>query len=178
MVNPPGKPGPHGSHASSRARAEKALRLRSMGRTWQEIADTLGFRSRSGAEQAVTRLIKARGPVNLEEDRATSTEMLRVLKSTLSTRFVAAVANGDDDMVLRYAKELRALDGQHSKLNGTAVPETHKHDVTLGRSPDEALAAARDAALAALEARRPLSGGIAVAAPAIEPEPLEAEVVE
>lgn len=143
------KPGPHGSHADSRRRAEQALRLRSLGQTWQEIADTLGFRSRSGAEQAVSRLLRARGPINPEEDRATSTEMLRVLRSTMSGRFAAAIRRGDDDMALRYSKELRAIDGQHSKLNGTLAPERVEHTVALA-SPDAIVADARERLLAAV----------------------------
>jgi hypothetical protein len=36
----------------SRTRAEQAFRLRAMGRSWQEIADALGYRGRQSAQDA------------------------------------------------------------------------------------------------------------------------------
>ena len=45
------------SHYRSRLRAEQALELRGKARSYQEIADTLNYRSASAARTAVRRLI-------------------------------------------------------------------------------------------------------------------------
>ena len=84
------------SHRDSRARAEEALRLHAVGRTWAEISAELGYASRDGARLAVARL-HARTPAeSIDTARRSAMESLRILRSVLFERFAQATGAAQD----------------------------------------------------------------------------------
>lgn len=137
------------NHHDSRLRAEQALKLRACGRSWAEIADALGFGSRSAAQTAVKRLVASTRP-DPEADRAESTESLRVLRSTLFGRMAAASQRGDDQTLVSISKELRNLVAEHSKLNGLYAPVRQEVDVRVSQTPEAILERAQTELLAAM----------------------------
>lgn len=122
-------------HQDSRRRAEQALRLRSCGRTWTEIADALGYRSRAGARQAVERLVASTAPETTTEGRRTSVEALRVLRSVLFDRFAEAAQRGDDQTLALMSKEIRSNIAEQAKLDGLYAPLRSEVEVAVKSSP-------------------------------------------
>ncbi|WP_236950103.1 hypothetical protein [Mycobacterium sp. MS1601] len=123
----------------SRRRAEEANRLRAVGRTWDEIADELGYRSRQGAQQAVERL-QQRNPLGSAESvRRSASDGLRVVRAVLFERFADAKDRDDNDDLVLLAKELRANISETAKLHGAHVPVKAELDVRVTTSAAEAV---------------------------------------
>lgn len=93
------------------------------GATWQEIADTLGYRSRQAASQAVKRLHDRTPPESIGQARAKHDNALRLLQRNGFTRYLLALEAGDDDTAIRYSKELRSTIAERAKLAGAYAPE-------------------------------------------------------
>ena len=125
---------PVSNRQDSRTRAEEAHRLRAVGRTWQEIADTLGYRTRAGAIQAVQRLMDRTPPETPKAARLKADEALRITQSILFGRLAVAVRDHDDDLVARYAKEIRSTVTERAKLVGAYAPAQAVVDVRVEQS--------------------------------------------
>ena len=161
------------SRYESRQRAADAFALRAANWSWRAIAAKLGYQSVGAVQGAVKAHVEREHREPTEVTQREQVESVRMRSRLLSERFAAAYTAGDDDQLVTINRELHRNSDMIAKLTGTYVPE--KHDVTIGRSPAELRASARDAALAALEARQPAGGALATADP--EP-PLDAEVIE
>jgi hypothetical protein len=140
------------SLADSRARAEEALRMRVRRRTWGEISEALGYKSRGGARLAVRRLM-SKMVAAPGADRALSSEALLELQRGLFERFDAAVSRGDDVTAVSVARELRCLVTDNAKMSGIYAPERTEVDVTVHESPREIVAEATARLLALVDQR-------------------------
>lgn len=157
------------SREDSRARAEEAFRLRAVGRTWAEISQTLGYRSRGAAQLAVRRLMDRTPSETPGQARARADESLRITQSVLFGRLAVATQSGDDETLTKVAKEIRATVAERSKLAGAYAPQRTEVDVNVSGDPSAIIANA-ERELLALVAERQQS---LPAAPI-----LDAEVVE
>lgn len=119
----------------ARHRAEQAARLESSAATWQEIADSLGYRSRQAAQQAVARLRNSTVPETAEQARAKHDAALQLLQRNDFTRYLLALKVGDDDTALRYSKELRGIVAERAKLSGAYAPQRTEVDVNVSADP-------------------------------------------
>lgn len=158
--------------ADARERAEKVYYLRAVaGLTWRQIATETGFTSVGGAQRAYDRHL-ARN--ELPDGRITLAEILerkRFRQSAMTSGISTALQSGDLAALASLLRASVADDTELAKLFGLNAPQ--RLDVTVG-SPADAIATARDAALAALEARRATTPAMS----SVEPEPIDAEVVE
>ncbi|ORL76416.1 hypothetical protein [Prescottella equi] len=157
------------SHQDSRARAEKAFRLNACGRTWQEVADTLGYKTRAGARQAVQRLLTSTPAESVEDGRRTAAESLRVVQSMLFGRLANAAQRQDDKTLVAVAREIRSTVSESAKMRGLYAPVKHDVDVRVEQSATAILDRAEQELLALASKTTPASIGTAV---------LDAEVVE
>lgn len=88
-------PGPKGSHAESDKRCETAWKLRITGRTWREIADTVGWSNTQNAQNAVKGWLKRNPPDGLELARRANGDGIRMVRAILVGTLVKAQAAGD-----------------------------------------------------------------------------------
>lgn len=161
---------PIGPHTDSLRRAEAALQLRAKGRTWQAIADELGFRSRQGACQAVGRLVgqMTSDPNYKPMARAASDEGLRMQYEKLRPMFDAAVERDDNEAASMLSRELRAVTTDRAKLTGIAAPSSVSVDVKVSGSPVAILERAEADLLAVLAQRQPRALSSVIDAEVIE----------
>jgi len=115
----------------ARHRAEQAAKLSATGATWQEIADHLGYRSRQAAQQAVTRLTANAPPETVEQARAKHDAALQILQRNDFTRYLTALESGDDEIALKYSRELRGIVAERAKMAGAYAPERTEVDVSV-----------------------------------------------
>lgn len=154
----------------SRRRAERAHQLRAIGRTWQEIADVLGYRTRQSAMHAVARLLDRTPPVGIEALRRQEAEELRIRRSALHERFADARQRKDDDALAMLNRELDRVSARQAKLHGLDAPERQEVNVHLEQTPAAIVERMRTELLALAAQRQPqraLSGNI-----------IEGEVIE
>lgn len=132
----------------SRARALEALRLRARRKTWQEIADELGFRSRGGARLAVCRLVGTMDadPRYAAVERAVSAASLQEQENGLFDLYESAVRRQDDEAAASLSRELRSLVTDRAKLTGIAAPQ--RTEVNVNLSVGEMIAQTRQRLLA------------------------------
>ncbi len=142
------------SREDSRRRAERAHRLRSLGRTWQEIADAEGFQSRGAAQVAVRRFVSAEPAEGVDEVRRSASETLRIVRSVLVGRFAEAARSRDDETLVKLSREVHRNLGQWATLVGANAPERHEHDVQVTQTASAILDRA-EADLLALAQTRP-----------------------
>lgn len=119
----------------SRARAEEAFRLRAVGRTWAEISQTLGYRSRGAAQLAVRRLMDRTPPETAEQARAQASEGLRITKSVLFATLADARRSGDSQAVVSTAKAIADMIEKDARLNGLHSPVKTEVDVNVSADP-------------------------------------------
>lgn len=143
------------SHRDSRARAEEALRLRAKRKTYQEIADMLGFQTRAGARLAVERLLGRRASATnfVAVERGTTAESLRSQEEALQPLFDAAVERDDQDAAVILSRELRSLANDRARLTGIAAPTRTEVDVRVHMTPAQIIADARQRLLAIEDGR-------------------------
>lgn len=127
------------------------MQLRAIGRTWQEVADTLGYRSRQAAQQAVERLSDRTPPVDIEAARRMEDEELRLRRATLHERFFDARRRGDDTSLSMLNRELDRISTRRAKLLGLDAPDRAEVEVSVHQSPSEILHEYRDRLLAAID---------------------------
>jgi hypothetical protein len=118
----------------SRARAEQAFRLRAVGRSWQEIADALGYRGRQSAQDAVRRHLDRTAPESPEAARRSAGEGLRIIMSTLFATLSDARQARDHQAVVATAKAISDTIDKTAKLNGLYVPVAQQVDVNVYQS--------------------------------------------
>lgn len=137
----------------ARRRAERAAQLRAIGRTWQEIADTLGYRGRQSAQDAVARLDNRTPPPNAEALRRQEDEELRIRRAVLHERFYDAQQRNDDEALVTLNRELDRISTRRAKLLGLDAPD--RSDVSVNVSTDpSAIIDRMEAELLALVAQR------------------------
>lgn len=124
------------------------------GATWAEIANSLGYRSRQAAQQAVKRLGDRTPPESVEAARRKHDNALRLLQRSGFTRYLNALQSGDDDTVLRYSKELRSTIAERAKIGGAYAPQRTEVEVQVSTDAT-AIIDRMEAELLALVAERP-----------------------
>ncbi|MDA4108158.1 hypothetical protein [Mycolicibacterium holsaticum] len=125
---------PREGRQDSYRRAARAYRLRVIGRTWQEIADAEGYKTRSGAQLAVRRHLAREAPESIEDQRRAAVDGIRVAQAVLFERLALAVERDDDDRIASISKEIRAHIAETSRLNGLAAPVRSEVDVRMSHS--------------------------------------------
>lgn len=131
-------PGTHagkspGSMEEAVVRANRALELRMAGATWQQIADTLGYRHPSSARQAVNRALER------EQDRMVSLRdeyrTIQLLRTERALRAIwSQVVAGDlfaVDRMLKIMERQAKLMGLDAPTQVTITEETKGELVTL-----------------------------------------------
>jgi hypothetical protein len=155
---------------NSRHRAEQAARLAATGATWQEVADSLGYRSRQAAQQAVHRLRDRTPAESIEQARAKHDAALQLLQRNGFTRYLLALEAGDDETALSYSRELRSTVSERAKLAGVYAPERQQVDVSVSTDASTIIDRMEAELLALVAERQPhtaLSGNV-----------IEGEVIE
>jgi hypothetical protein len=152
----------------SRRRAERAWRLRCVGRTWQEVADAEGFHSRRAAQLAVQRHLAREIPESPEQARCAASDGLRITRSILFASLAQAKKDGDTQAVVAVARAITDNIDRQAKLLGLHVPVAQQVDVRVHQSASAILDRA-EAELLALVPPQPR--------PAVLPV-LDAEAVE
>ena len=134
-------------------KAERAYRLRCVGRPWQEIADSEGFKTRRGAQLAVQRHLAREQPESVEDQRRSATDGLRITKSVLFATLSDAKRRGDNQAVVSAARAIADMIEKDAKLNGLHVPVAQQVDVSVTQTPT-AVIDRLEAELLALVAQR------------------------
>lgn len=161
---------PEGTHADSRKRAEQALKLRCRGRTWQEIADELGYRNRGSATTAVKRLILREPPEDLVTARTYTAGAYRMVTAQLFESLDAAKAAGNHEAVVSISRAIGYIQDKHANLTGQKVIQVQEVDVNVQvHSTASAVVENAEKELLAIAAGRHEAGMLPV---------LDAEVVE
>ena len=158
---------------SSNQRCRDAWELRCRGRTWQEIADQLGYKSKHNAYAAVTRWIKQNPPDDLTTLRRATGDTIRHLATRLADEAHHALEEGQRAEAANLARA--ALDGldRYAKLTGQHIPV----EVNVNVTATAALADTRARLLDAIDAATTEPPAITAQAP-IEAEVIDAEIVE
>lgn len=137
-----------------------------MCRTWQEIADTLGFKSAGAASNAVDRLVKRMPPEDLAKQRTYTAEGLRLVQATLFEALAEAKRRKQPAEVVACSRAIADVLDKHAKLVGLQVVVPQDVNVHLHQTAAQVINDA-EAQLLALAASRP--AGLPV---------IDAEVVE
>lgn len=160
---------PIGPRNQAQNRARRALQLRTMCRTWQEIADAEGFKSPGAAHNAVDRLLKKQPPENLAAMRIYTTEGMRLIQSTLFEALSDAKRRHDTSAVVAVSRAIVEVMDKHARLVGMHIAVPQEVNVRVEQSA-AAVVERAEAELLALAASSPSPGaGLPV---------LDAEVVE
>ena len=138
------------SRIESRRRAERALALHAVGKTWQQVADTCGYRSRQAAQVAVRRLDTRVRPENIEALRRSEDEELRIRRELFHDELAAAKANNDTETMLALSRELDRIAARRARLLGLDVPVRTELDITVRQTPAAIIADARERLLASV----------------------------
>lgn len=136
---------------ASQERCRRGWELRCRGRTWQEVADELGFRSRQNAAAAVNTWLRANPPDDLETMRRATGDTLVMTAARALDAMETAIQAGR----YRDAAELGkvAIDGmdKHAKLTGQHIVVPKEVSVHI-QSVTEIIASTRSQLMAALDA--------------------------
>ncbi len=125
---------PTGSRQDSRARAERAFQLHACGRTWAEVSQELGYKSRGAAQLAVKRLHDRTPPESSDAARRSAAESLRITSSVLFGRFGDAARRQDDAALAMLNRELVRNRDQVAKLLGLYAPDQVDVNVSTSAS--------------------------------------------
>ncbi|WP_165593323.1 hypothetical protein, partial [Mycobacterium lehmannii] len=106
----------------SRARAERAFQLRSIGWSWNRIATELGYASHGAAQTAVKRHQERNGPEAADSSRQSLIESARITAAVLFDRFAAASHREDDKTLALLNGEIARNRDQLAKLTGAYMP--------------------------------------------------------
>jgi len=153
---------------ASTQRCRDGWELRCRGRTWQEIADELGYKSHHNAYAAVTRWLHKNPPDDLNTLRRATGDTLRHLATRLADEAHHALDEGQRTEAATLARA--ALDGldRYAKLTGQHIPV----EVNVNVTATQALSDTRARLLEAIDAATTEPAAITAQAP------LEAEIVE
>jgi hypothetical protein len=156
--------------ADSRQRAELAYQLRSIGRSWRQIRDELGYKSVGAVTSAYERHEARMGTDAPERWRAQLVESNRLTSSVLFDRFAVAADRGDDRTLALLNGELHKNRDQMAKLVGAYMPA--KAELDLRSDPSSVVG---DFFTALLAGQRP---GVPPRSALSAQAPIEAEVVD
>lgn len=106
----------------SRARAERAFQLRSVGWSWNRIAAELGYASHGAAQTAVRRHEARTSGESSDSSRQSLIESARITTAVLFDRFAAAADREDDKTVALLNGEIARNRDQLAKLTGSYMP--------------------------------------------------------
>ncbi|MGB5111220.1 MAG: hypothetical protein WBO08_06210 [Mycobacterium sp.] len=107
----------------SRARAAQAYEMHLDGSSWQDIADALGFRSRSGAQSAVNRHLAETTPDPSHIARRKWIDGKRRLRARVSRQLAAAETASDSQAVAQLSAAIDRVDDQIAKAAGYYAPQ-------------------------------------------------------
>jgi hypothetical protein len=102
------------------AKYEEVVRLRSIGLSFQQIADRVGYAGRSGAKAAYTEAIKMWGGEAVEEHRVLENERLDYLWRTVVTQIEGA--KNDPGTTLNAVNSAIRISQRRASLNGLDAP--------------------------------------------------------
>ena len=108
------------------------------GYSWQDIADKLGFRGRSGAQTAVNRHLAATTPDPSHIARRKWIDAKRRLRARVSRQLALAEQAEDADAVAALSKAVDRIDDQLAKAQGYYAPTNV--NVAVGVTPSAASA--------------------------------------
>jgi hypothetical protein len=154
---------------SSKARAERAWRLRCAGRTWQEIADATGFKSRQAALLAVDRLLKRDPPEDVSTQRRYTAEGYRIVQAALFESLATAKDRKDVHATVAVSRALTDVMDRRAKLLGLHVPVVQEVNLTLQQSASAVLDRA-EAELLAIAAGQPAPVPVQASLPILDAE--------
>ena len=123
-----------------------------MGKTWQHVADTCGYRSRQAAQVAVRRLDARVRPENIEALRRSEDEELRIRRECFHDELSVAKANNDTETMLALNRELDRISARRARLLGLDVPVRTEVDVRVEHSASAIIAEARKRLLSVVDA--------------------------
>ncbi|WP_409437216.1 hypothetical protein [Mycobacterium sp. SMC-14] len=155
----------------SRARAAKAYEMHLDGYSWQDIADALGFRSRSGAQSAVNRHLAETTPDPNHIARRKWIDGKRRLRARVSRQLSVAEDANDSQAVAQLSAAVDRIDDQLAKASGYYAPQN------VSVSVDAVPAMATAEWLRQMSAAAAVSGGGQPAALASAAEVIDAEVI-
>lgn len=93
------------------------------GASWQDIADALGFRSRSGAQTAVNRHLAETTPDPNHIARRKWIDSKRRLRARLCRQLAVAEAANDSQAVAQLSAAIDRVDDQLAKASGYYAPQ-------------------------------------------------------
>jgi hypothetical protein len=102
------------------AKYEEVVRLRSIGLSFQQIADRVGYAGRSGAKAAYAEAIKTWGSDAVEEHRILENERLDYLWRTAVTQIEGS--KGDPGAVIGAINSALRISARRAALNGLDSP--------------------------------------------------------
>ncbi len=105
--------------------------MRALAYSWQEVADKLGWRSRSAAFTAVSRLLERTRRPTIAQQRHESAEQLRVMRRRLFDHLEVADADHDAELATKIAREIRANLEAAARLDGLNAPQRTEVNVTV-----------------------------------------------
>lgn len=139
------------THAASRERCRQGWDLRRRGRTWDEVATELGWRSRAAACKAVNKWLAQNPQDDLVTMRRASGDTLVEMTTKLAEAVPDAIKAGK----YRDAAELGkvVIDGvdKYAKLTGQHVAVPKQVDVTVTQTLTQVLADTRARLLGVIE---------------------------
>jgi hypothetical protein len=143
---------PSGDRQTTRARAEAAWRLRVRGRTWQEIADEVGFKSRHSACKAVRTFLEKNPPDDIDTMRRAVGQVMVETLATVRDSLDEAHRLGKHRDVAELGKVV--LDGldKRAKLEGLYVAVPQVVDVNVTQTVVEMITDTRAKLQAAIDA--------------------------
>ena len=139
------------NRADSRERCRQGWDLRRRGRTWDEVATELGWKSRAAACKAVNKWLTQNPQDDLETMRRASGDTL----VEMTTKLAAAVPDALEAGKFRDAAELGkvVIDGvdKYAKLTGQHVVVPKQVDVTVTQTLTQVLAQTRERLMSVIE---------------------------
>ena len=101
---------------------EEVVRLRSVGLSFQQIADRVGYAGRSGAKAAYSEAIKMWGAEAVEEHRILENERLDYLWRTTLGQIESATRENDPGTAIAAINTAIRVSSRRSSLNGLDAP--------------------------------------------------------
>ncbi|WP_131827619.1 hypothetical protein [Mycolicibacterium fortuitum] len=137
---------------ASQERCRQGWELRRRGRTWQEVADELGFKSRQNALKAVNKWLEKNPPDDLETMRRATGDTLIATTHKLADALDDAIDAGKHRDAAELGKVV--LDGldKYAKLTGQHVVVPQVVDVQVTQTVVEMITDTRAKLQAAIDA--------------------------
>lgn len=144
---------PNGPRKDARKRAAQAFQRRCMGQTWQQIADALGYRTRSAAHIAVRDHINRLPTEDRDHARTISAGTYDALKEQLWNTLTNALNDGKNDTAITAARTIADIQTRRDKLLGIEATPATDITVTVNDTAAAVIDRARTELLAIAAAR-------------------------